>query len=152
MKSTNTSSRRATGASPRQRGSRARYAIVRPDQLKRNRPRYADDWVRDLDAGQEIRYVLILDALMAQASTHDQRTGSCRATTTRRRSGGWRGPGMAWHGGCAVCPREPALADALIRLFVLEKALCELRYELENRPRWLVIPRKGLMELTENAP
>ncbi|MDP1906158.1 MAG: maltose alpha-D-glucosyltransferase [Pseudomonadota bacterium] len=60
---------------------------------------------------------------------------------------GWR----AGIGGCAVCPRDPEQADALIRLFVLEKALYELRYELENRPHWLAIPLKGVMELMEKA-
>lgn len=51
----------------------ARFAIVRPEQLDRARPRYADDWVRDLDAEQEGRYALIMDALMAQASAHGRR-------------------------------------------------------------------------------
>lgn len=51
----------------------ARHAIARPEQLNRDRPRYADDWVRELDATQEGRYALLLDALMAQASTHGRR-------------------------------------------------------------------------------
>jgi 4-alpha-glucanotransferase len=43
-----------------------RYAIVRPEQLNRERPRYADDWVGELSPEQEGRYALIMDALMEQ--------------------------------------------------------------------------------------
>lgn len=52
----------------------ARHAIVRPDQLNRERPRYADDWVRELDSAQEDRYALIMDTLMAQVPAHGRRT------------------------------------------------------------------------------
>jgi 4-alpha-glucanotransferase len=51
----------------------ARHAIVRPDQLNQARPRYADDWVRELAPEQEDRYALIMDAIMAQARDHDRR-------------------------------------------------------------------------------
>ena len=51
--------------------------------------------------------------------------------------------------GCPACPRDPAQADRLVRLFTLEKALYELRYELQNRPQWVAIPLGGLLELTE---
>ncbi len=43
-----------------------RFCLVRSDQLNRDRPRYADDWVRDLTAGQEDRYALLMDTLMEQ--------------------------------------------------------------------------------------
>jgi maltose alpha-D-glucosyltransferase/alpha-amylase len=36
---------------------------------------------------------------------------------------------------------------ALLNLFVLEKAIYELSYELNNRPDWLVIPLCGLLSL-----
>ena len=32
-------------------------------------------------------------------------------------------------------------------LFTLEKALYELRYELENRPEWIDIPLRGLLRV-----
>ena len=38
-------------------------------------------------------------------------------------------------------------ASTLIRLFETEKALYELRYELDNRPTWAEIPLKGLLAL-----
>lgn len=51
----------------------ARHAIVRPEQLDRQRPRFADDWVRYLTPEQENRYALIMDVLIAQVSAHDRR-------------------------------------------------------------------------------
>jgi len=53
----------------------------------------------------------------------------------------------------AVGPRNDdarALLDpnaGLLRLFELEKALYELRYELGNRPDWVSVPLRGLVEL-----
>ena len=38
-------------------------------------------------------------------------------------------------------------AQQLLRLFLLEKALYELRYELSNRPDWVHIPLRGLLRL-----
>ena len=48
----------------------ASFAIPAPDQLYRDRPRYADDWVRDLSPDQEDRYALVMDALMQQVAAH----------------------------------------------------------------------------------
>lgn len=48
----------------------ARYAIVRPGQIDRARPRHADDWVGDLTPDQEDRYALLFDALMAEVQAH----------------------------------------------------------------------------------
>jgi len=38
-------------------------------------------------------------------------------------------------------------ATGLLRLYELEKALYELRYELSNRPDWVGVPMQGLVEL-----
>lgn len=51
----------------------ARYAIVRPDQINRDRPRHADDWLRGLTPEQEQRYALIMDAIMEQVRAHGRR-------------------------------------------------------------------------------
>jgi maltose alpha-D-glucosyltransferase/alpha-amylase len=32
-----------------------------------------------------------------------------------------------------------------LRLYLAEKALYELRYELDNRPEWVRIPLRGLL-------
>jgi maltose alpha-D-glucosyltransferase/alpha-amylase len=48
-------------------------------------------------------------------------------------------------------PSVPADAQSfrtLLDLFLIEKALYELRYEIANRPDWIAIPLRGLLELT----
>ena len=42
--------------------------------------------------------------------------------------------------------------SGLLELFVLEKALYELRYEIDNRPDWVRIPLRGLIEALEVLP
>ncbi|PWB60445.1 MAG: alpha-amylase, partial [Bradyrhizobiaceae bacterium] len=49
--------------------------------------------------------------------------------------------------GSPAHPADPAAADALLRLFVLEKALYEIQYELANRPAWAAIPLRGAVQL-----
>jgi maltose alpha-D-glucosyltransferase/alpha-amylase len=46
-------------------------------------------------------------------------------------------------------PASPRHRDALLQLFVLDKALYELNYELNNRPDWVRIPLRGIFELLE---
>ena len=41
--------------------------------------------------------------------------------------------------------------DGLLELFMLEKVLYELRYEVENRPEWVRIPLAGLHEVLERG-
>ena len=63
----------------------ARYAIVRPDQLDRTRPRHDDHWVRELDAAQVARYGLLLTAVMQAARAHgrDIRAIACEILSTQ---------------------------------------------------------------------
>jgi len=49
--------------------------------------------------------------------------------------------------GCSSCPADPETFARLLDLFILEKALYEVRYELANRPSWLRIPVEGIMSL-----
>ena len=51
----------------------ARHAIVRPDQCNRERPRYADDWVKELTPEQEDRYAVLMDTIMEQVCMHGRR-------------------------------------------------------------------------------
>jgi len=44
-----------------------------------------------------------------------------------------------------------AEARGLLELFLLEKALYELRYEADNRPDWLAIPLQGLLGMLDGA-
>jgi maltose alpha-D-glucosyltransferase/alpha-amylase len=46
---------------------------------------------------------------------------------------------------CPSSPADPDHTRMLIDFFVLEKALYELRYELNNRPDWVGIPIKGII-------
>ena len=50
--------------------------------------------------------------------------------------------------GVSSVPAEAGTFDALLDLFLVEKALYELRYEIANRPDWIEIPLRGLLELT----
>lgn len=52
---------------------------------------------------------------------------------------------------CPSWPHDPTQASKLIELFVIEKALYELRYELDHRKDWIAIPVAGLLEIV-NTP
>jgi len=49
--------------------------------------------------------------------------------------------------GAAGCPADRASTLRLIRFFMLEKALYEVAYELANRPSWVDIPLRGVLQL-----
>ncbi|HTS21224.1 MAG TPA: maltose alpha-D-glucosyltransferase [Casimicrobiaceae bacterium] len=48
-----------------------------------------------------------------------------------------------------ACPRSGA--GGLLEFFVLEKAVYELRYEVDNRPDWARIPLNGLLDALESG-
>ncbi|MDQ3024900.1 MAG: maltose alpha-D-glucosyltransferase [Pseudomonadota bacterium] len=50
--------------------------------------------------------------------------------------------------GLPSMPVDPGAFRELLELFLIEKALYELRYEIANRPDWIEIPLRGLLELT----
>jgi maltose alpha-D-glucosyltransferase/alpha-amylase len=52
----------------------------------------------------------------------------------------------------SVFPFTEERAQELIRLFTLEKALYEVRYELDNRPTWVRIPLRGLLHQLAEHP
>jgi predicted trehalose synthase len=43
-------------------------------------------------------------------------------------------------------PADAAQLRTLLRAYLLEKALYELRYELNNRPDWVRIPLEGILQ------
>lgn len=49
----------------------------------------------------------------------------------------------------ALLPAGQAATDKLLAIFELEKAVYELRYELDNRPDWVGIPVAGIARLLE---
>jgi maltose alpha-D-glucosyltransferase/alpha-amylase len=52
----------------------------------------------------------------------------------------------------ALLPTGTEGRDALLHAFVLEKALYELRYELDNRPAWVPLPLAALAALGRLRP
>ena len=53
--------------------------------------------------------------------------------------------------GAVFVPGADAQRDALLHFFVLDKALYELEYELNNRPEWVRIPLRGIFDLLHAA-
>jgi maltose alpha-D-glucosyltransferase/alpha-amylase len=54
---------------------------------------------------------------------------------------------VAQAGGLYAGDDEFEAALGLVRVFEIEKALYELRYELNNRPEWVGVPLAGIAEL-----
>jgi maltose alpha-D-glucosyltransferase/alpha-amylase len=50
-------------------------------------------------------------------------------------------------GEASFLPRSAKEQEALLRVFLLEKSIYELGYELNNRPDWVAIPLRGIREL-----
>jgi maltose alpha-D-glucosyltransferase/alpha-amylase len=51
--------------------------------------------------------------------------------------------------GTGVVPEDDLAFQRLLEVYLLEKALYELLYELNTRPGWVGIPLAGLAELAE---
>ena len=49
--------------------------------------------------------------------------------------------------GASSYPKDPAFAHVLTELFLLQKAVYEIGYELSNRPDWIKIPLTGIRDL-----
>ena len=47
-------------------------------------------------------------------------------------------------------PKERGRMEKLIRFFLLEKAIYELGYELNNRPEWVTIPIRGIQHILKS--
>jgi trehalose synthase-fused probable maltokinase len=52
-------------------------------------------------------------------------------------------------GDAPFLPREEQELDALLTVYLLEKAVYELSYELNNRPEWVNLPLAGIRQLLE---
>jgi maltose alpha-D-glucosyltransferase/alpha-amylase len=53
--------------------------------------------------------------------------------------------------GSVFLPNDRAQRELLLRIFLLEKAVYELGYELDNRPEWIHIPIYGIRTLIEET-
>ncbi len=49
--------------------------------------------------------------------------------------------------GTPFWPEDPAVQEALLAIFLMDKAVYEVNYELNNRPGWTEIPLRGLLAL-----
>ncbi|MGF1610875.1 MAG: maltose alpha-D-glucosyltransferase [Kiloniellales bacterium] len=49
--------------------------------------------------------------------------------------------------GTPSLPEDREAADALLRLFTIQKAVYEIGYEAANRPAWISIPVRGILDL-----
>jgi maltokinase len=59
--------------------------------------------------------------------------------------------GYRAHADAALLPPGQEAMDKLLAVFELEKAVYELRYELNNRPDWVAIPVAGIVRLVDAA-
>jgi predicted trehalose synthase len=50
-----------------------------------------------------------------------------------------------------LLPAGDAAIERLLAVFELEKAVYELRYELDNRPEWVAVPVAGIARLMNAA-
>ena len=46
-----------------------------------------------------------------------------------------------------LIPRDAEELEILLDAYLLEKAIYELGYEMNNRPDWIVIPINGILDL-----
>jgi maltose alpha-D-glucosyltransferase/alpha-amylase len=53
--------------------------------------------------------------------------------------------------GAGILPLAPANFDALLRAYLVDKAIYEVGYELNNRPDWLAIPLTGVRRCLDEA-
>ena len=51
--------------------------------------------------------------------------------------------------GARLLPEDPEDVSILLNAYLLEKAVYEIGYELNNRPDWLRVPLRGIMQLLE---
>lgn len=50
-------------------------------------------------------------------------------------------------GDAPIVPATRKEFDAVLQIYILDKALYELVYELDNRPAWIRIPLHGILSL-----
>jgi maltose alpha-D-glucosyltransferase/alpha-amylase len=49
-------------------------------------------------------------------------------------------------------PTSRGQQETLLNVLIMEKAVYELGYELNNRPDWVEVPLKGILDLLETRP
>jgi len=62
-------------------------------------------------------------------------------------TGSYRETLAANSAGRALVPDDDAAWTTMLRAYTMDKALYELRYELDHRPEWVRIPLIGILKL-----
>ena len=70
------------------------------------------------------------------------------AGRSARVSASWPGTTGPWT--TRLLPPGQQATEQLLAVFELEKAVYELRYELNNRPDWVAIPVAGILRLLDS--
>lgn len=52
-------------------------------------------------------------------------------------------------GDASFLPQDRSQLEAMLRIFLLEKAVYELGYEINNRPDWVMIPLRGMRQIMD---
>lgn len=81
------------------------------------------------------------------ASTDRPGFGSCLRRGIRQASGAFMNAYLRTVAGAPFLPKAELDLHNLLQFHLLEKALYELHYELNNRPDWVSLPLAGLAEL-----
>jgi maltose alpha-D-glucosyltransferase/alpha-amylase len=55
-------------------------------------------------------------------------------------------------GDAGFMPSDLGQIDALLEFFLMEKAVYELSYEMNNRPEWIDVPAQGILDLLHGSP
>jgi maltose alpha-D-glucosyltransferase/alpha-amylase len=58
---------------------------------------------------------------------------------------------LAYAGSASLLPPTRAERQVLLDAYLLEKAVYELGYELNNRPDWVGIPLQGILQLWDTT-
>jgi predicted trehalose synthase len=88
-----------------------------------------------------------LDARPACQETLSAHAASWSAKAQRAFLNGW----LATTTGAVFRASTRAQEAHLLEAFLLEKALYEVVYEINNRPTWLPIPLRGVLQLLEGV-
>jgi maltose alpha-D-glucosyltransferase/alpha-amylase len=95
------------------------------------------------------------DYAAAMALDRDRQSFGAVRESVQARTGQWRDETVAAFlaayrqhvRGAATMPEDREFVDALLEHFLLQKGIYEIDYELGNRPAWLRIPLRGVLDL-----
>ena len=51
-----------------------------------------------------------------------------------------------------LLPRNPDHLRALLDALLIDKAIYEIGYEINNRPKWVAVPLSGMLQLLSSPP